>query len=244
MSKTRNEKLREYEMKYSHIPKDNDERLWWLINQYKLSPSKMQDIIEKKYNITSLLQYYDYKIILYEEPEGAKRPRFQMINRKNYMNFALSARNFVHVYSPDAAEDHKYFHRLLDNELLALQKFIQTPCQICINTFSKTPSYFNAADTILAEIGVHRNIQKPDFDNIAKKYCDMFNENIWLDDQLVLDGEVHKYFSVLPRVEICIRYLNYISTPYQYNQIISKSGYDPSNPVQYLNEKGLPANDV
>ena len=88
MSKSRNEKQKEYELKYSHIPKDNDERLQWLINQYRLSSSKMQEIIDKKRNIETYLFYYDYKIILYEEPEGAKRPRFQMINRKNYMNMA------------------------------------------------------------------------------------------------------------------------------------------------------------
>lgn len=240
MSKSRNEKQKEYELKYSHIPKDNDERLQWLINQYRLSSSKMQEIIDKKRNIETYLFYYDYKIILYEEPEGAKRPRFQMINRKNYMNMAMGARNFIHVFSPDAAEDHKFLHRLLDTELNELQRFIQTPCQVCINTFSRTPSYFNLTDTILAEIGVHRNIQKPDFDNIAKKYCDMFNENIWLDDQMVLDGEVHKYFSILPRVEIYIRYLNYVSTPYQYDQILNKAGYNPDIPVNYLDEKGLP----
>ena len=37
------------------------------------------------------LQYYTYKLVLYEDPEGAKRPRFRLVNRKNYMNMAIQA---------------------------------------------------------------------------------------------------------------------------------------------------------
>ena len=242
VSKTRKDKLEEYELKYNGIPRDNEERLMWLIDRCKFSPKKMDDIIEKKRNMETFLQYYDIKIILYEDPEGAKRPRFRLVNRKNFMNVAMQASNFVHVYSPNAAEDHKYIHRLVDEELIQLNNLICTPVQVCINVFFKTPSYFNQADTILAEIGLHRQIQKPDWDNIGKKYTDMFNDNIWLDDNLVIDGEVHKYYSILPRVEIYIRYLNYITSIHQYNQIINRKGIDPDTlPIDYLDSMGIPS---
>lgn len=200
----------------------------------------MIDIINKKNELMSNLFYYDYKIILYEEPEGAKRPRFRLINRSNFMNVALSNPNFIHVYSPNAADDHNFMHRLIDQELIGLNTFIQTPCQICINTFTKTPSYFNQIDIILAELGFHRNILKPDWDNIGKKYSDMFNANIWLDDQMVQDGEVHKYYSILPRVEIYIRYLNYMTNVYQYNQVINRKDYNTEYPINYLDNFGRP----
>ena len=200
----------------------------------------MIDIINKKNELMSNLFYYDYKIILYEEPEGAKRPRFRLINRSNFMNVALSNPNFIHVYSPNAADDHNFMHRLIDQELISLNTFIQTPCQICINTFTKTPSYFNQIDIILAELGFHRNILKPDWDNIGKKYSDMFNANIWLDDQMVQDGEVHKYYSILPRVEIYIRYLNYMTNVYQYNQVINRKDYNTEYPINYLDNFGRP----
>ena len=241
--KSRKEKLDEYKEKYENIPRDYDERLQWMINQYSLSPSRMNEIIDKKRNIETNLQYFDYKVILYEDPEGAKRPRFRMVNRKNYMNAAMGGGQFVHVYSPNAAEDHKYIHRLMDNELVYLNNFIQTPCQVCINVFFKTPSYFNKGDILLAEIGLHRHIQKPDWDNIGKKYTDMFNANLWLDDNLVMDGEVHKYFSILPRVEIYIRYLNYITNIHQYNQIINRKDYNNEYPINYLDSlTGNPIN--
>lgn len=240
MPKSRKEKLEEYDKKYSHIPKDNDYRLSWLIDQFKLSSNKMQEIIDKKRNMETSLQYYDFKIVLYEDPEGAKRPRFRLVNRKNFANIAMSASNFVHVYSPNAADDHKYMHRLLGEELIPLNGLISTPAQVCLNVFFKTPSYFNQTDIILAEIGLHRHIQKPDWDNIGKKYTDMFNENIWLDDNLVIDGEVHKYYSILPRVEIYIRYLNYLSSVYQYNQIVNRKGYDESFNIGYIGNDGNP----
>lgn len=200
----------------------------------------MDDIIAKKYSIENNLCYYDFRIILYEDPEGSKRPRFRLINRSNYMNLAIAASNFVHVYSPNAADDHRFMHRLVENELIGLNTFIQTPCQICINTFHRIPSVFNITDTILAEMGYHRPISKPDWDNIGKKYPDMFNANIWLDDVLVQDGEVHKYYSILPRVEIYIRYLNYITNIHQYNQIINRKDYNTDYPINYLNALGRP----
>lgn len=240
MSKSRKEKSEEYDQKYGFIPRDNEERLAWLINQFKLSPSRMDDIIQKKRNMESCLQYYEYKLILYEDPEGAKRPRFRLVNRKNYMNVAIQAKDFVHVYSPNAADDHRFMHRLVDQELIQLNGLISTPMQVSINTFSHTPSYFNQADTILAEIGLHRPMQKPDVDNIEKKYYDAFNYNIWLDDSLIIDADIHKYYSVLPRLEIYIRYLNYITNAYQYNQIINRKDYKSEFGVSYLDNMGNP----
>lgn len=240
MPKSRKEKLEEYEEKYHDIPRDNEERISWMINKFKLTSNKMQEIIDKKRLMQTNLGYYDIKIVLYEDPEGAKRPRFRLVNRKNFANVAMQASNFVHVYSPNAADDYKYMKRLIGEELISLNGLISTPVQVCLNVFFKTPSYFNQMDTILAEIGLHRHIQKPDWDNIGKKYTDMFNGNIWLDDNLVMDGEVHKYYSILPRVEIYIRYLNYMTSIHQYNQVINRKDYQPSFQIGYLDSMGNP----
>ena len=83
-------------------------------------------------------------------------------------------------------------------------------------------------------------MQKPDVDNIEKKYYDAFNYNIWLDDSLIVDADIHKYYSVLPRLEIYIRYLNYITNAYQYNQIINRKDYKPEFSVSYLDSMGNP----
>ena len=119
-------------------------------------------------------------------------------------------------------------------EFEALDQMICTPCTVDINMYFKTPSYFNKTQTILAEIGLERPITKPDFDNGAKKYSDMFNANVWLDDTLVIDGSVHKYYSVLPRVEIGLRYLNMLYNNHQYKSITNRVDYKTEYNVNYF----------
>jgi Holliday junction resolvase RusA-like endonuclease len=239
--KNRKKKAEEYKEKYGDIPIDYYERLNYLVNKFNLedSPVKMQEILDKREAMMRSLQFYDLQIVsLYEEPEGSARPRFRIINRKNFHSEALSNGQFVHVYTPNAQDDFIYMRRLVDNELIALEGFINTPVSIEYNCFFKTPSYYNITDTILSEIGLIRpSLAKPDWDNIGKKYCDMYNHNVWLDDATVNDGSVHKYYSILPRVEIKLRYLNCVYNKHQYNSIIRRTNYD-GNIVPYINNKG------
>lgn len=211
-----------------------------MIEAYNLTPGKMDEIIFKKRMMEMNLQYTRIKIVLYEDPEGAKRPRFRLITKSNYMMAAIDRPNFVHVYSPNAADDNKYMHRLVDEELVSLTQFVQTPCVATINSYFKTPSYFNTTDVFLAEIGLHRQMVKPDTDNIAKKYFDMFNENIWIDDSLVTDSVVHKFYSILPRIEIYVDYLNYVTNIHQYRQITNRKDFNQNYPIGYLDSHGRP----
>lgn len=234
---TRKQKQEEYQKKYGHIPIDYRERLEWMVDTYKISPSKMDEILGKRQAVLSNIFYYDYNIIeLLEEPEGASRPRVRVL-RSNYNRLAMS-NQLIHVYVPGASEDHRYMRKLVDTELIQLDGLITTPCNIEYNVYLKTPSNTNIVDKFMCEIGLFRPpYSKPDWDNIAKKYCDMFNYNIWMDDSLVIDGSVHKYYSILPRVEIKLRYLNCVYTKNFFNAMISRSGYS-NQELHYLNSKG------
>lgn len=234
---TRKQKQEEYQKKYGHIPIDYRERLEWMVDTYKISPSKMDEILDKRQAVLSNIFYYDYNIIeLLEEPEGASRPRVRVL-RSNYNRLAMS-NQLIHVYVPGASEDHRYMRKLVDTELIQLDGLITTPCSIEYNVYLKTPSNTNIVDKFMCEIGLFRPpYSKPDWDNIAKKYCDMFNYNIWMDDSLVIDGSVHKYYSILPRVEIKLRYLNCVYTKNFFNAMISRSGYG-NQELHYLNSKG------
>lgn len=234
--KTRNQKHIEYEEKYGDIPVDYKERLEYLYDKLKISDSQAFDILQKRDMMIQSLYYYDTQIILFEIPEGSPRPRFRIVNRSNLSNMAISNPNFVHVYSLTGKEDNVFMKRLMNQEdFNALDSMICTPCIIDIYMFFKTPSSYNREDTILAEIGLHRPITKPDWDNGGKKYSDMFNANVWLDDTLVIDGSVHKYYSILPRVEIRLRYLNMVYNKHQYNSIIKRVDYDDAYNLKYFN---------
>lgn len=234
--KNRNQKHEEYIEKYSHIPIDYKERLEWLYDSLNISDKQAFDILQKRDMMIDSLRYTDTQIILFEVPEGSPRPRFRIVNRANLANMALSNPNFVHVYSLTGKEDNVFMKRLMStDDFNALDQMIYTPCMIDIYAFMKTPSCYNKTDKMLAEIGLHRPISKPDWDNIGKKYSDMFNANVWLDDNLVIDGAVHKYYSCLPRIEIRLRYLNMVYNRHQYDSISKRSSYDETINLQYFN---------
>ena len=220
--KNRIDKAIQYQEKYSHIPIDYNERLSWMYDNYKINDRKAIEIYNKRNDMVNSLYYKEFTVILFEEPEGAKRPRFRLINRYNLVNEAMNNSDFVHVYSPDAKEDSVYMKRLIDHELVELDTLIYTPCIVEYNIYIKTPSVFNTVDTFLSELGLIRPLVKPDWDNIGKKYSDMYNHNVWIDDTLVISGTVNRFYSILPRVEIKLRYLNMLYNKYQYNTISKK----------------------
>lgn len=237
--KTRRQKSVDYDIKFGDIPIDYRDRLSWLYDKLKISDQQAFEILNKRDMMIKDLNYYDTNIILFEVPEGSPRPRFRLVNRSNLSNMAMSNPNFIHVYSLTGREDNMFMKRLMSQEdFTALDTMICTPCIIDINAFMKTPSYYNREDIILAEIGLHRPISKPDWDNLGKKYSDMFNANVWLDDTLVIDGSIHRYYSVLPRVEIRLRYLNMVYNRHQFKNITHRSDYLEKYNLQYFNSGG------
>lgn len=236
MSKTRKQKSRLYEEKYSDIPRDFLERVNWLCDKLNIVTEKQYDeILNKRDHMISQLFYSFYKVILYEEPEGSPRPRFRLINRQNLLQASLASSNFVHVYSITGKDDNLYMKRLVtSDELYHLNSIIYTPCEVEYITYLKTPDMFSKSDQILAEIGLIRPISKPDWDNIGKKYSDMYNHNVWIDDANVIKGTVEKYYSCLPRVEINLKFLNAL-----YNRLQAKSMYNKVNEdILHFNHKG------
>lgn len=222
-TKKRKVKEAEYQNKYSDIPKDFQERLYWMYDQMKFTEKKQKLFNDKKERMLQELKFTELFVVLYEVPEGTPRPRFRLINRKNIGNAAMSNSQFVHVYSVTGDDDGKYMQRLVDEgELLSINRLIYTPCEVEYAAYLPTPKAFNQVDTFLAETGYIRPLPKPDWDNIGKKYSDMYNSRVWLDDSLVIKGTVSKYYSILPRVEIKLRYLNMLYNRYQYKSIVDR----------------------
>ena len=236
--KTRKEKQRIYDEKYSNIPHDYNERLEYIIDNYNVSEKQFSEIIHRKRNMEENLDFLDFKLILYEIPEGTPRHRYRIINKSNYVNAAMTMSSYVHVYQPNAKDDHIFMKRLVGEELNNLNVFVQTPCIVEINNYFPMPSNYNSSDVVISEYGLNWAAKKPDWDNIGKKYSDMYNSNVWLDDKLVISGTVNKFYSVLPRVEIDIHYLNVVPTLQDYNLITKQKDYNKNHPIQYLDKQG------
>lgn len=224
--KSRKQKAELYEKKYSEIPKDYQERLYWMYEHYHLTTAKASTIIEIKNEMLKNIKFEkELFVILYEIPEGAPRPRARFINKNNLTSMAKQYPGYIQMYSITGLMDREYMSRLLtEKDFIELDHLINTPCYVEYDVYLPTPAAFNTIDIYLSELGYIRPITKPDFDNIEKKYSDMYNGNVWLDDSLVIESRFRKFYSILPRVEIRLRYLNQLYNKYQYKMIVNRVG--------------------
>ena len=216
--KTRKQKAKQYEQEYGDIPKDYLERLDWMYNKYHMNINKAAQILKIRDHMLQTIHFEkEFFIVLYEEPEGTPRPRARLVDLVS----TVKSNPRIQIYSLTGKADNMFMKKLLeDKEIYDLQQnLIYTPCFVEYTTYHKTPSCYSIEDKYLAEIGMYRPIGKPDFDNIEKKYADMYNGNIWLDDMLVVSAKIEKYYSILPRIEISLHYLNMLYNKHQYKQI-------------------------
>lgn len=234
--KNRKKKLIEYEDKYSHIPKDYYERLAWMYDTYNISDKKADNILRLRDQMINNFNYETISFVLYEIPAGKERPRFRVISKNQLINGAINNPNFVHVYSLSGHDDHVYMNRLVNSsDFIALDQLLCTPVFAEFISYFPTPKSYSNERKFLAEIGLDRPLSKPDFDNIEKKYADMFNGTIWLDDILVVGSHSEKFYSILPRLEIRLHFMNMVYNKNQYKMITNRKDFNYNMNLNYFN---------
>lgn len=232
--KNKKQKILEYYDKYNHIPKGYIERLEWLYETLNIDDKKSDEILRARENFINTTYYKTINLVFYEIPEYTPRPRARIINRAGVINAATGNNSFIQVYSITGRQNREYMEMYTKQNLSELEQLLCTPCDIEYNTYFPTPSYYNKTQIFLAEIGLDRPIIKPDFDNIEKSYADAFTGNIWIDDIIVVDASFHKYYSVLPRVEIILKYSNQLCNNHQYKSMINRKDFTNEMNVDYF----------
>lgn len=228
-------KQQEYQNKYGDIPLNFKDRLYWMCDKFKISQSDIDYILFERDRRMNSFYYKTIRVVLYQIPQGAKRPRYRFVNRSNLVSVAISNPGYIHVYSPDAANNHEYMKKLITQEdFIQLDHLICTPCDVHYKAYFPTPKSYNKYETFMAEIGMNRPLVKPDFDNIEKLYADMYNSNVWIDDALTIDATIGKYYSILPRVEIDLNYLNAVFCKQQYDNITNRKDYDENMNLSFI----------
>ena len=223
----------EYDRKYGHIPKDYIERLNYLYDTLKIDDVKSDEILAARNNFITSTYYETIRLILYEIPEFTPRPRARLINRRDILN-SIGTNSFIQVYSITGKANREYMKMVVQENLPYLDQLLCTPCDIEYKTYFPTPSYYNKTQIFLAEIGLDRPLIKPDFDNIEKSYGDAFTGNIWIDDIVVVDAIIRKYYSILPRVEIDLKYANQLCNIHQYKAMIRRKDFTDEMNVNYF----------
>lgn len=232
--KNKKQKILEYYDKYNHIPKGYIERLEWLYETLNIDDKKSDEILRARENFINTTYYKTLNLVFYEIPEYTPRPRARIINKAGVINAATGNNSFIQVYSITGRQNREYMEMYTKQNLSELEQLLCTPCDIEYNTYFPTPSYYNKTQIFLAEIGLDRPMIKPDFDNIEKSYADAFTGNIWIDDIVVVDASFHKYYSVLPRVEIILKYSNQLCNNHQYKSMINRKDFTDEMNVDYF----------
>lgn len=227
----------EYDSKYGHIPKDYTERLQYLYNTLKIDDKKSDEILMARENFIKSTYYSSIRIILYEIPEYTPRPRARLVHRSDIINSVTGGNDFIQVYSITGRQNREFMRMFTRENLRELNQLLCTPCDIEYKVYFPTPSAYNRVDMFLAEIGLIRPMTKPDFDNIEKSYADSFTGNVWIDDIVVVDATIRKYYSVLPRVEIDLKYANQVCNHHQFKTISSRKDFTEGMSLNYFGGK-------
>ena len=197
---------KEYE-KFEDVPEDKKERLQYIYKKLNIKEKDIETIndIISKIKIHNKNNRIEKKMVFYIKPEGISRPRTR-----------FGGKGF---YVPNIQKFYKCMNDYMDvhKELYGLN--IISDIRIDLQYYLPIPSDMKRLEKLLAELKIIRSIKKPDWDNLGKS-SDMLNK-IWLDDSLIVDARVRKFYSFKPRIEVTIWY--YESTPIEYyNKVFKK----------------------
>lgn len=118
------------------------------------------------------------------------------------------------VYVPGAAKNQRFFNKHVLPKLNGL--FISKPCKVDLDIYCQTPKSFNRTQTIIAEMGLLRPwVNTGDIDNYCKSALDILQPNekrghvgIMENDCLVYEMVSRKFYSINPRYEMTITYMD------------------------------------
>lgn len=181
-----------YDDIYGDIPENYEDRIKFILENTRNAEEvvKLADKIKNKIN---KIKKKNVKFTVYIEPKPSARPRITTLGA------------YPRFYVPNARMNKTNFQSFFKQHDLP---FIETPMQYNIDVFMKTPSSFNKIQKLLAEIGIIRPWGRSgDIDNLFKAYTDWCIDSLIKDDSLIVDAVIRKYYSIKPRLEFDITYL-------------------------------------
>ena len=193
---------KEYLEEFGDIPITPQGRMDYILKQVNLSRAK-SSVFERIKMIQSI-KWKSLEYTIYLLPKATPRPR-----SGNGIFYVKGAKDNKKIFE-------KYFKERDDLSL------IYTPCKFFCNTYYPIPSSMNSVDKIISELGFIRPISKPDWDNVAKAYCDMIQGTLLYDDSLIIEGVSKKFYSIKPRIEIRIEYMEEFDSDFNKHKILKK----------------------
>lgn len=204
----------DYKQRFDHIPKDYMERLAYL---YRICPYTKEDINALLGKIDELKQTrWDYvTYIFYMNPKATPRAK---LNRKTFTFYVKNAKDFKVVFD-NFKEEHSQ-----------MECVISTPSFMETKVYIETPKGMSIQEKLAAELELIHHINAPDWDNIGKTYCDMVQKTLISNDSIVCKGCVEKFYSILPRIEVTIRFMTSYDCKYNKRIVENRKSFK-ENPL-------------
>ena len=206
--------IKEYQEKYSEIPKDYLERLAYL---YRVQPYKKQDLenLIKKIDEMSNVTWESVTYIFYMNPKSSPRPK---LNTKTFTFYVKDAKKFKEVFD-EFKEQHSN-----------MECVISTPCTIETKSYIETPKGMSLQEMMAAELELIHHVNAPDYDNLAKTYTDMVQKTLISNDSIIFKGTSEKFYSILPRIEVTVRFMTVYDCKYNKRSIEKRKSFK-ENPL-------------
>jgi len=185
-------KFKEYLDKFGLIPKDFNERFLYLIHDLKITINDLEIIKNKIIKLINA-KWHSINIVFYFIPKATPRARSSRFTKSFYVKDAFDYSTLFKQFI-DATED--------------IQGIITTPCRFYCELFFPTPNQMSKIEKVLSELKLLYAVPRPDWDNAGKTYSDMVQTHLILDDCIIIDGSVKKFYSIKPRIIIRIEYMD------------------------------------
>jgi Holliday junction resolvase RusA-like endonuclease len=97
---------------------------------------------------------------------------------------------------------------------------------IHLDIYVPTPvSSMSKIEIVLAQMKKIRPIGNGDWDNLAKTYCDMMQDILIYNDNIIATGSVDKYYSIKPKVVVSLKYQSDFDCNYNRRKVTGSKSY-------------------
>lgn len=208
-------KLQElYAEKYKDLPDDEDELLRYVLDKCNVNVDKLTEEANKIDEMEWGMVEFDLPMI----PMPSPRPRHTRSG---------------HTYVEGAAEIKDYFrnyvHKTFDDKINGLiigHDIINTRVEIYLDMYIATPTAsMSKLEIALAQLKKIRPIGNGDWDNLAKTYCDMIQDILIYNDNIIVSGTVNKYYSIKPKIYITLYYQKDFDSKFNKRKILTSKSY-------------------
>lgn len=196
-----------YKEEYGNVTNDTMERIYNFLDQ--LNDKQLNTLRDDIQNNLDT-KWKQVSFIFYFIPKATPRARFSGFGK--------------HFYVSDAMNNRKLMEKFVKNHLSDFE-LITTACKFHCDCYFPTPKAMSKTEKVRAEMKLVNHLSKPDWDNLGKTYSDMIQNTIIMDDSLIIDAQVRKFYSSKPRIELTIEYADRYDSKYNMKNITKRKQY-------------------